>query len=103
MVAVFWLVLQVLNLIVWAVLISVIFNLLIAFGVINGYQPLVRTVVQFLSALTEPLLAPIRRFLWRVLPSTGSVDLSPLVLILLLQALSIFIRTTLAPAFGVVI
>ncbi len=37
-------------------------------------------VMRFLHTITEPLLAPIRRFL----PSTGPVDFSPLVLILLL-------------------
>lgn len=37
-------------------------------------------VVRFLYTITEPLLAPIRRFL----PYTGPVDFSPLVLILLL-------------------
>ena len=38
------------------------------------------TVARFLFETTEPLLAPIRRFL----PSTGTIDLSPLVLLLVL-------------------
>ncbi|HYI23593.1 MAG TPA: YggT family protein [Candidatus Limnocylindrales bacterium] len=40
-------------------------------------------VAQFLYNTTEPLLAPIRRFL----PQTGMIDLSPLVLVLLLGVL----------------
>ena len=40
-------------------------------------------IARFLYETTEPLLAPIRR----VLPSTGMIDLSPLVLILLLGVL----------------
>ena len=40
-------------------------------------NPLVRVV----GALTEPLLAPIRR----ILPNTGVFDLSPLVLLLILR------------------
>jgi len=40
-------------------------------------------VARFLFDTTEPLLAPIRRFL----PSTGTIDLSPLVLVLLLGVL----------------
>ena len=40
-------------------------------------------VARFLYETTEPLLAPIRR----VLPSTGMIDLSPLVLILVLGVL----------------
>ena len=37
-------------------------------------------VARFLFETTEPLLAPIRRFM----PSTGTVDWSPLILMLLL-------------------
>jgi YggT family protein len=40
-------------------------------------------VARFLYETTEPLLAPIRR----ILPSTGMIDLSPLVLMLLLGVL----------------
>ncbi len=41
-------------------------------------------VARFLFETTEPLLAPIRR----VLPQTGVVDFSPLVLVLLLGVLA---------------
>jgi len=37
-------------------------------------------VARFLMETTEPLLAPIRRFM----PSTGTLDFSPLVLLLVL-------------------
>jgi YggT family protein len=46
---------------------------------VNPYAPLAPAIQQ----LTAPLLAPIRR----VVPAIGGVDLSPLVLILLLQVL----------------
>lgn len=39
-----------------------------------------RPIGRFVFDLTEPFLAPIRR----VLPSTGAIDLSPLVLLLVL-------------------
>ena len=42
-----------------------------------------RPLGQFLYSLTEPFLAPIRR----VLPQTGSFDLSPLVVLLVLGVL----------------
>lgn len=42
-------------------------------------------IARFLYDTTEPLLAPIRRFM----PQTGMIDLSPLVLILLL---GVFVR-----------
>ena len=43
-----------------------------------GYKS---TIGQLLVQITEPLLAPIRR----VMPSTGVIDLSPIVLIIGLQ------------------
>ena len=63
----------------WVIIASVIFSWLIAFNVINAYNPFVRTVWQALNALTEPLLRPIRRWM----PDLGGIDISPMVLILI--------------------
>lgn len=41
-------------------------------------------ISQFLYQATEPVLAPIRR----ILPPTGPMDLSPLILFILLEVLS---------------
>jgi YggT family protein len=49
-----------------------------AFGVINAYNPIVRSIWQALNAVTEPLLAPIRKFM----PNMGGIDLSPIILLL---------------------
>ncbi|MES1178670.1 MAG: YggT family protein [Myxococcales bacterium] len=38
-------------------------------------------VIRFTSALTEPVLGPIRR----LLPSTGGIDISPMLLLLALR------------------
>jgi YggT family protein len=62
----------------WVVIIAVIMSWLIAFNVINGYNPIVRTIWDTVTALTEPLLKPIRRRL----PNLGGLDLSPLILLL---------------------
>jgi len=43
----------------------------------SPYHP----IRQFVDRIVEPMLAPIRR----ILPSTGMIDFSPLVLIILLQ------------------
>lgn len=48
-------------------------------------------VVQFLARVTDPVLEPLRR----VIPSIGPFDLSPLVALLLLQALQHFLIRTL--------
>lgn len=62
----------------WVIIFSVILSWLVAFGVVNPYNPFVRTLDQAFNAVTEPLLRPIRR----MMPDLGAVDLAPLVLIL---------------------
>jgi YggT family protein len=63
----------------WVVIAAVIVSWLIAFNVINPYNPFVRTLWQALTAVTEPLLRPIRR----LLPDLGGIDISPMILLLL--------------------
>jgi YggT family protein len=53
---------------------------LIAFNVVNPYNQFVRSIWQGLTALTEPVLRPIRRRM----PDLGGIDISPLVLIIAL-------------------
>lgn len=71
-------VLIVLNLYTWVVILGAILSWLVAFGVVNMRNDLVRSAWNLFLALTEPLLRPIRN----VLPSTGGLDLSPIVLLL---------------------
>ena len=71
-------VLIVLNLYTWVVILGAILSWLIAFGVVNIRNDLVRTAWNLFLALTEPFLRPIRN----VLPNTGGLDLSPIVLLL---------------------
>lgn len=70
-------------LIVWIVL-----SLLMQFDIVNRGNPIVQRVFGTLSMLVEPLLQPIRRVLNRLLPQLGGLDLSPVVLILLLNFVS---------------
>ena len=67
-----------LNLYTWVVILGAILSWLIAFGVVNIRNDLVRTAWNLFLALTEPFLRPIRNFL----PNTGGIDLSPIVLLL---------------------
>ena len=62
----------------YVVIANVILSWLMAFGVVNPYNPTVRVIWQALNALVEPLLRPIRS----VMPNLGAIDLSPLVLLL---------------------
>ena len=73
---------------IWALIISAVLSWLVAFGVVNPYNRLVRTLGDFLMRITEPLLAPIRRRL----PFMGGLDLSPVVLIFAIYFLQTFIR-----------
>ncbi|MFW0776964.1 MAG: YggT family protein [Rickettsiales bacterium] len=62
--------------IVWAVTAT-----LISFKIINGYQPIVQKIMYALDRLVDPVLRPIRKFL----PDMGGIDISPILLILLLN------------------
>ncbi len=75
------LILVVINLLVWAVIVAAVFSMLTAFGVLDTRNRLVWTIGDFLHRVTEPILRPVRKFL----PNFGGIDLSPLVVILLLQ------------------
>ncbi len=67
----------------WIVIIAVVVSWLVAFGVINTFNPLARSVVRFLDALTEPVFRQVRR----VIPPIGGLDFSPLVVLIALQFL----------------
>jgi YggT family protein len=73
------LVLLVLRLYTYVVIAAVIASWLVGFGIVNSYNPIARTMLRFLHALTEPVFRPIRRFL----PPMGGLDLSPLIVLLL--------------------
>lgn len=73
------------NVLVMLIIVQFIIGLLLAFNVINASNEFVISVYRSINALLEPVLGPIRK----VMPSTGSIDFSPLVLIILLQILLI--------------
>jgi YggT family protein len=68
----------VITLYTYVVIANVIVSWLMAFGVVNPYNPTVRVIWQVLNALVEPLLRPIRS----VMPNLGAIDISPIVLLL---------------------
>ncbi len=88
---------QLLNLFRWAVILAAVFSMLASFGVLDTRNRLVWSIGDFLYRITEPALRPIRN----VLPSFGSVDLSPIVLILLIWvAQALLARIYAAIVFG---
>ena len=70
------------NLITWGVIIHVVLGYFL-----SPYHP----AREFTSRLFEPLLSPIRR----MLPQSGMLDFSPLVLIILVQLVEMLIRSAL--------
>jgi YggT family protein len=78
-----------LGLYVFILVVTAIMSWLIAFGVINTRNNIVQSVIHALDALTEPVLAPIRRYIRPV----GGLDISFLVLFILIQ----LIRSVLIP------
>ncbi|HJU31827.1 MAG TPA: YggT family protein [Hyphomicrobiaceae bacterium] len=63
---------------IYVIIAGAVMSWLMAFNVVNPYNPFVRSVWQGLNALTEPLLRPIRRWM----PDLGGIDISPVILIL---------------------
>ena len=71
----------VINLFKWAVIIAAIFSMLAAFGVLDTRNRMVWTIGDFLYRITEPVLRPIRN----LLPNLGGIDISPWIVVVLIQ------------------
>jgi YggT family protein len=82
-----WIIDQILWLYLIVVIGAVVISWLVAFGVLNTYNQLARTMVRFFAAATEPVFRRIRR----VIPPIGGMDLSPVVVLLVIQGLRILI------------
>jgi YggT family protein len=78
----FWLAYQLISLYVWAVILAALFSLLASFNVLDIRNRIVWTIGDFFYRITEPALRPIRN----LLPNLGGIDISPIILLLVLQA-----------------
>jgi len=83
---------SVITIYIWIVIINAILSWLVAFNILNTQNRFVFSVLDTTSKLTDPALNKIRRFL----PTFGSIDLSPVVLILFLM----FIRNLVFEIFA---
>lgn len=77
------------NVVVMLVIVQFVIGLLFAFNVVNASNQFLTQVYRSINALLEPVLGPIRR----IMPDTGAIDFSPLVLILLLQIVLIVLSS----------
>jgi YggT family protein len=67
----------------WIIIVQAVLSWLIAFNVINTYNPTVRAIWQALQRMTDPLYRPIRR----IMPDFGALDLSPMVVLIVIYIL----------------
>lgn len=66
------------------VIIQFVLSLLISFNVVNMHNHFVSSVWTAVNAVLDPLLNPIRR----IMPNTGAIDFSPIVLLIGLRILT---------------
>ena len=93
MIAIFYLVLQVLKLYSYVVIANVIISWLIAFNILNTQNRFVYSILEMTYKLTDPILNKIRCFL----PNLGSLDVSPIVLLLLIWFIEMCMKLYIAP------
>ena len=93
MIAIFYLVLQILKLYSYVVIANVIVSWLIAFNILNTQNRFVYSILELSYRLTDPILNKIRRFL----PNLGSIDISPIILLLLIWFIEMFMKLYIAP------
>ena len=93
MIAIFYLVLQLLKLYSYVVIANVIISWLIAFNILNTQNRVVYSILELSYRLTDPILNRIRRFL----PNLGSLDISPIILLLLIWFIEMCMKLYIAP------
>ena len=93
MIAIFYLVLQVLKLYSYVVIANVIISWLIAFNILNTQNRFVYSILELTYKLTDPILNKIRGFL----PNLGSLDISPIVLLLLIWFIEMCMKLYIEP------
>ena len=93
MIAIFYLVLQVLKLYTYVVIANVVISWLVAFNVLNTSNRFVYSILEFTYKLTDPILNYIRRFL----PNLGAFDICPIILLLLIWFVEMCMKIYVAP------
>ena len=81
------------NLYIYIIIGNVVLSWLIAFGIVNMQNNVVRTLYGLFHQVTEPVMGPIRR----LLPNLGGIDISPMIVLVALW----FAQSLLKEYFGV--
>ena len=85
---------NVISLYIWVLIINAIISWLVAFNILNTSNRFVYSLLEISYKLTEPPLGFIRKYI----PSIGSIDISPIILILGLIFLRNLVFEFFAPA-----
>ena len=93
MIAIFYLALQILKLYSYVVIANIVISWLIAFNILNTQNRFVYSILELSYRLTDPILNKIRRFL----PNLGSLDISPIILLLLIWFIEVCMKLYIAP------
>ena len=93
MIAIFYLILQILKLYSYVVIANVLISWLIAFNILNTQNRFVYSILELSYRLTDPILNRIRRFL----PNLGTLDISPIILLLLIWFIEMCMKLYIAP------
>ncbi len=93
MIAIFYLALQILKLYSYVVLANVVISWLVAFNVLNTQNRFIYSILDMTYRLTNPALNKIRRFL----PNLGSLDIAPVILLLLIWFIEMCMKLYIAP------
>jgi YggT family protein len=93
MIAIFYLALQILKLYSYIVITNVVISWLIAFNILNTQNRFVYSILEMTYKLTNPALNKIRSFL----PNLGSLDISPVILLLLIWFIEMCMKLYIAP------
>ena len=85
---------SVMTIYLWVIIINAILSWLVAFNILNTHNRFVFSILDTTYKLTDPVLNQIRRFI----PTFGSIDISPLILILALMFLRNIVFEIFAPS-----
>jgi len=85
---------SVITIYLWVIIINALLSWLVAFNILNTQNRFVFSVLDTTYKLTDPVLNNIRRFV----PTFGSIDISPIILILALMFLRNLVFEIFAPS-----
>ena len=85
---------SVITIYLWIIIVNAVLSWLVAFNILNTQNRFVFSILDATYKLTDPVLNKIRRFI----PNLGSIDISPVILILILMFIRNLVFEVFAPS-----